>query len=203
MEFRLTYSGELIAASHNKPRASKKHEIRKCFHPQIRRLWEITPHLKAMRHPPIMPTEVNRAPDISRIQYLAKNFSRGPFGFVPLVTKDLFLWCGIDILFLRPSAPGLIVKSGDIDNRLKTIFDALIVPKKLEDIGGIDVKPEDDEDPFFVLLEDDRLIAKVSVEADTLLEPIGRFPSDNDARLIITVRVKPLLSKWINREFTY
>jgi hypothetical protein len=37
--------------------------------------------------------------------------------------------CSIDILFLHRDAPGRIVRSGgDIDNRIKVLFDALRVP---------------------------------------------------------------------------
>jgi hypothetical protein len=51
MEFRLTYAGPLLAASQHDPRTNHKHEIRKRFHPQLKRLWEITPWLKQMREP--------------------------------------------------------------------------------------------------------------------------------------------------------
>jgi hypothetical protein len=44
-------------------------------------------------------------------------------------------------------------------------------------------------DPFFCLLEDDRLITKVSVETDSLLEAIKGDP--NDVRVTITVRIRP------------
>jgi hypothetical protein len=39
------------------------------------------------------------------------------------------------------------------------------------------------------LVEDDQLITSVSVETDTLLEPVGALPARSDARLVITVRL--------------
>src|SRR5215472_5818316 len=45
MEFRLTYEGELRAATHNDSKVANKHHIRKQLHKQLARLWEITPAL--------------------------------------------------------------------------------------------------------------------------------------------------------------
>jgi len=79
------------------------------------------------------------------------------------------LVCRLDILFLRRSPPGEIVKhGGDLDNRLKTLFDALRVPDSI----GDNWQPEGSETPlFFCLLKDDALITEVNVSTDMLLEP--------------------------------
>jgi hypothetical protein len=207
MEFRLTYEGDLFSSNNGNPRATHKHDIRKHFHRQLKTLWEITSHLKALPSPDAdaakfkIPTPRPRGtpdPDApvkreTRSEYLARNYSRFGFGFVPLVTEDLSLWCGIDILFLRQGVPGKIFESGDIDNRIKTLFDALKMPGELAQLGDHKHKgPSADEIPFFCLLQDDGLVAKVSVETDTLLEPIvGGIPSDNDARVVITVNIRP------------
>jgi len=46
--------------------------------------------------------------------------------FLPLVRQSLSLVCKLDILFLRKEEPGgIITQSGDIDNRLKTLFDGI------------------------------------------------------------------------------
>jgi hypothetical protein len=118
---------------------------------------------------------------------------------VPLVTEELSLICGIEILFLRPDYPGSVISSGDIDNRLKTLFDAIRMPQ----IGQLkaDALPTEDEKPFYVLLEDDKLISRLSVETDTLLQPIGDQPNKGDARLIITVKLRPAHLSWDNVAF--
>ena len=90
--------------------------------------------------------------------------------------------------------------SGDIDNRLKTIFDALRMPVSKEELGGYET-PEADETPFYCLLTDDKLISRVSVETDTLLQPTSPQAGDNDARLIIAVKVKPVDVGWDNISF--
>jgi hypothetical protein len=56
-----------------------------------------------------------------------------------------------------------------------------------------EVTPALDERPFFCLLENDRLVTKVSIESDDLLQPLeGKTVIDPaDCRLVITVRIKP------------
>jgi hypothetical protein len=46
---------------------------------------------------------------------------------------------------------------------------------------------------FYCLLENDKLISKVSVETDILLQdlPPPHVPDEHDARLVITVRLRP------------
>jgi hypothetical protein len=63
-----------------------------------------------------------------------------------------------------------LIQSADIDARLKMLFDALKVPNDAGQLGGYQ-QPEQDEDPFCCLLEDDQLITHVSVKTGVLLEP--------------------------------
>ena len=56
--------------------------------------------------------------------------------------------------------------------------------------------PNADENPFFCLVEDDSLISSISVETDTLLEPIGGVPHQNDGRLVVTIALKPTRLTW-------
>src|SRR5207248_1320521 len=124
----------------------------------------------------------------TRRDELAYKFRRVDYRFVPLVTEDMFLSCGLEILFLRQDGP--ILQAGDIDGRLKTLFDALTMPRHAEQLKGFEI-PGDGEDPFYCLLEDDSLISNVRVETDVLLEPTGETTDKHDSRLIITVRLKP------------
>ena len=50
---------------------------------------------------------------------------------------------------------------------------------------------EKGEERFFCLLADDRLITKVSVETDQMLEFVGPTPKLDDVCLVITVRLRP------------
>jgi hypothetical protein len=201
VEFRLTYEGILLGASRNSPRPKHKHEIRKTFHKQLRQLFKLHPafdmyHFREVDEPGYQNLDYN-----NRIRYeeAISNFERGEFRFFPLATRNLSLLCGINILFLRPDVPGTIISSGDIDNRLKTIFDALRMPRDKAEAAGY--SPDADEDPFFCLLEDDSLISHVSVETDTLLQPTGASWERNDSRLVITVRLAPYRVTTLNLAF--
>jgi hypothetical protein len=71
-------------------------------------------------------------------------------------------------LFLRRDTPGgLVENGGDIDNRIKVLLDGLRMPNIVRELGGDGFEP--DENPFYCLLEDDKLIMKISVTTDRLL----------------------------------
>jgi hypothetical protein len=206
MEFRLTYRGPLRSSQRDPergqkdPRAEHKHDIRREFNSQLRRLWEITPFLKHgqasgrgsfvfdINNPPPMPYHVDAL--------VARHAMYG-FNFVPLVTHNLDLRCALDILFLRPDKPGQVLWAGDLDNRLKTLFDALTIPTANECYH--ERTPAADETPLFCLLEDDKLITKVSVETDQLLDWTGR--DAGEAALVITGRLRPNDTSMHNVQF--
>ena len=187
MDFRLTYEGVLLGASKRNTRPGHKHEIRKVFHQQLKRLWEVEPYLRTMvltrrdANPPGQPRP-------RMVDHLSSEYG------------GLRLYCSLDVLFLRPSMPGEVMQSGDLDNRLKTLFDALRMPSTKEELGGYD-KPADGESPFYCLMTDDKLITKVTVETDRLLQPTGGDRGDNDSRLVIAVRLKPHDMGWDTSSF--
>ena len=79
----------------------------------------------------------------------------------------------LSIVAHRPEPPGgLITQGGDIDNRLKTLFDAITMPRHLNALPS-GIAPESDQTPFFCLLEDDNLVIAVSVRTEQLLEPVS------------------------------
>lgn len=96
----------------------------------------------------------------------------------------------------------MLVRSGDIDGRLKTLFDALRIPTNLDETGGMG--PQDGENPFYCLLEDDKLISEINVSTDQLLLlPREREVKANDAFLVIRVKVWPTKVAQFNQEFWY
>jgi hypothetical protein len=85
--------------------------------------------------------------------------------FIPLVRNTLYLACDLNILFLRHDDDLRILRDhGDLDNRIKTLFDGLRQPKSADEQGGI----QPDADPLYVLLEDDALIHSFSVRTGKL-----------------------------------
>jgi hypothetical protein len=202
VHFRLTYAGRLLGASRSNTRADHKHELRKHFHVQLQKFWFSTTLLSQRMHGGwdvesfLGFDENNQRP---YKDHLREKFQLGGFCFIPLITQELALSCSIDILFLRPGPQGMLMQAGDIDNRLKTLFDALRCPQTSDELAGD--KPEADGQEIFCLLEDDKLITRVSVNTDTLLEPINGNFGENDARLVIEVNSTPLRSSIENLDF--
>jgi hypothetical protein len=117
--------------------------------------------VEKLLHPP------PRKRDFSNIRSL------GGFTFAPLVTAQLNGIVELTVTVLRPEPPGhLITQGGDIDNRMKTLFDALTMPRLLNALPT-GAAPLADETPFFCLLEDDNLVTALWVRTEQLLEPVA------------------------------
>jgi hypothetical protein len=169
LEFRLIYEGPLPAQGTGDSRAKEKHAIRKALHLQLKEVFSQFPFL-------------NRNKD-----FFAQNYVRCGFNFVPLINQHHYhaRYCKLDILFLRRDAPGNLIKSGgDIDNRIKVLFDGLRIVDSCNELGG--ASPEAGEDPFFCLLEDDRAITEVNITTDRLFTAASG--NIHDVLLIIRVR---------------
>lgn len=185
MQFRLVYRGQLPSAGRKSTRNKEKHLIRKVLHKQLAQLWEYQPVLSRYLVEDI-PNER------SGVEKMADQFKMGYFRFLPLLHEYFgSLACSVDILFLRRDMPGDLIKyGGDIDNRIKVLFDALRIPQELHELA--DQKPGEDEDPFFCLLQDDRQITEVNINTDRLLTPKPKDENINDVHLIIHVKTLSL-----------
>jgi hypothetical protein len=210
MKFRLFYEGRLLAANGD-PRqgqadkmADHKHEIRRAFHKQLKHFWSTNRFLSThntwgemFNHP--RDTWMN-LPELL-VKYVERvHPTLNGFSFVPLVCEEFEISCRLDLLILRRDKPGGIFQSRDLDNRLKVIFDALKMPKNISELGA--ASPAEDENPLFVLLQEDSLIDHVSVETDELLDPpdmAGR--DDSYVRLIVQVTLAPVTATMFNLAF--
>lgn len=198
MEFRLTYEGELLAHRDDKRlerRSLHVHAIRKRFRAQLKHLWLNHPVLVHSSYPMI---EGHPAPEA------IKPINRYGFNWLPIVQEKNGLTCTLDVLMLREGQPGRALH--DVDNRLKTIFDALRMANGPQELGAgtpEGMQTPEDDGPFYVLLEDDRLITKVSVTTDTILEPVPGIKDQNNAvRLVIGVTVRPYHVHLDNLDFS-
>jgi len=177
MKICLHYRGELKTNGSPKD----KHAIRKVFHKQLKQLWSQKPLVD-------MPNLLG--PEIKGDYSLRRQI--GDFCFIPLITDKMNVTADIKILLLRPQEPGgIISKGGDIDNRLKTLLDALSKPPHLSALPRTE-KPQEDEIPYFYcLLEDDNLITSLDIQTEQLLETgLGR--SDVDLTIIIETRISQM-----------
>jgi len=179
VNFRLTYDGPLKAASQSETRRLEKHAIRCVFSRQLFVLFKQRDALQK---------EFENERLGESIKAMNRTYKRGQFRCLPIVREDLNLACDLDILFLRREAPGsLISGGGDIDNRLKVLFDALRVPQDENEVRGIECG---DNSFLACLTEDDKLITGFRVTTDTLLEPPKSESEQNHVQLVINVEVK-------------
>jgi hypothetical protein len=163
MEFRLTYDGPLKAHRDDKrftERTLHVHDIRRKFHGQLKKLWATHPTLLHYDEGPhVLTTEGPEPPSMREV------FKHDGFNWLPIVTEKNGLICKLDVLMLRPGAPSEVLH--DVDNRLKTLFDALRKAKGAQELGAKASRgqfaPQPDEDPFYVLLEEQlvMMLAKV------------------------------------------
>lgn len=211
MKFTLTYEGELRA----KDNSERKWEIRRQLHPQLQELWATNPTLVQVRRNRLVPktgywlieghhsldnqiaTQRHaRTDDLSRNDIdLCEPIAKADRRFWPLVRESFALTCALRILFLRKEEPGRLYQGGDLDNRLKTLFDALSIPNENQIISDATIA-----DPIYCLLEDDRLITRIDVDTHRLLAP-AQSASKHEVKLIIEVDVRVAQSRVYNHPF--
>ena len=173
MRLVLHYRGPLKANGN----PSHKHQLRQHFHAQLKKLWGQKP---LSDDPSLL------EPRVPGLYSLLRPLDS--FTFAPLITQEMDVVAELTITLLRPEPPGgLITQGGDIDNRLKTLFDALTMPRHSNALppGAV---PQSDQTLFFCLLEDDNLVTAVSVRTEQLLEPTEDL-SEVDASIHVLTRV--------------
>jgi hypothetical protein len=181
VEFRLLDQGPLRSNGG----VEDKLLIRRQFHPQLRRLWAEHPVLNGECECIGAQSMAQSREEAIRIgiKHFADATLNG-FTFLPLAKERFFLRCSLDVLFLRREKPSKVFMQGDIDNRLKTLFDAVKMPRCGQEIGR--EVPAPDEDPFYVLLQDDAMIADVSVTIDRLLEIPSQHEYTSEYAVLVT-----------------
>jgi hypothetical protein len=217
MKFTLTYDGEL-PPSGNKPKPQEKWKIRKQFDPQLRQLWKERPdlvyltenqtvkkrgdydsyqphhlHVEEYRRLPQTPRGIDNPLRQDEVD-LCEPIRKGDRTFFPLVRYSLGLTCAVQILFLRNEPRGKVVQSGDLDNRIKTLFDALTIPTQDAPYADAELT-----DPVYCLLEDDALITGIGVRTEQLLSRPDA--GEKEVRLIIEVDVRVAHPRPYNRVF--
>jgi hypothetical protein len=194
MQFHLVYAGNLLKSG-RVGHTWEKHQIRRYLHPQLKRLWETHPLLafytqkNHWEQGGIASFPVSHAQ--TKTEEIAKHFE----GYVPLVMADFGMVCELEILFLRAEPAGNLLQrggsgGGDIDNRMKVLFDGLCMPVR----GQVKLRGDDtpDPDPMYVLVQDDSLITSLKVTADRFLAAASDAdPADPaEACVIVSVNVK-------------
>jgi hypothetical protein len=210
MKFTLTYQGELRANDDFR----RKWEIRNHFHPQLAELWRISPTLQRVWRQRSVPPDgwLRQETHHSLDSALSEDSEHITMGrvepqidlcapivvagrrFRPLVRDSYALQCGLDITFLRKEEPGHIYQGGDLDNRLKTLLDALAVPNEQQIVDE-----DTEEGHLFCLMENDRLVSSLNVRTHRLLG--AQNVTKHHVSLIIEVDVRVAQSRLYNQPF--
>jgi hypothetical protein len=108
--------------------------------------------------------------------------------------------CGLEITMLvNHDIASVLTPTGDLDNRLKTLFDGLRCPIGQQEIKGFrDAAREDDD--YLCLLEDDALITSLKIETLRDLLPPPTAGADH-VRVSIMVTIEPAENIHVNRAF--
>lgn len=206
MHFHLVYSGPL-PASGNSPKPADVCVIRDAFHPQLKLLWETHTALKRLRWTARVPKQAGAyftsgdspfyesddepppfvavRPGSPEMADLCEPISKGGKTYHPLVRRSLDLNCSVNIHFLRQEDPGsLVLQGGDLDGRIKTLFDALRVPD-----ADVEAKYPQAQDSTYCLLESDTLISGFEVASGRLLTPKTTHPHEVHLLIEVTIRV--------------
>ncbi len=135
---------------------------------------------------------------------LGEIYGHNNYQFTPLAWKESETTCSLRFLVLRRDGDAAVSAGRDIDNRIKTVIDALTVPlpKYGSPLGmdGNPLPPQDGETPLFVLLDDDRQVTHLEVETDALLSaPDGS--SDAYVQLSVLVEIRPYHTNMFNLSF--
>jgi hypothetical protein len=218
MKFRLTYRGVVRPSQPHgngelsdkqQSLAEHKMQIRRVFHRQLAKLWREHPTLSGLMYckgcgvqnkhiAAHLGTGID-GHDLAHISdYIAEKFPRSGFNFCPISCEEFALSCSLEILFLRQGVPYGTLIGGDLDNRIKTVIDALSIPTALP--SGF--TPTKDENVFYCLLDDDNQVSSLSVTSDTLLEEFDS-PDEHgrDAMLVIGVELRPYMPTHFNLAF--
>lgn len=186
MEFTLTYTGQLLSqnADHKSVRANK-HDIRRKLSGQIERLW-MQPPLSAeatILQPAVWEKGRPRITPQRDGHFTHYRIEIGGVSYIPLATDESGLIVELGVKWLRQDGASVLERGGDIDNRLKTLFDAMQLPQP----NQVDQANPFMQETVYCLVSDDSLITGLSVATAPLLRaPDGT----NDVELHIGVSVK-------------
>lgn len=182
MEFCLHYFGPL--KSNAGP--IEKHQIRCQLHHQLKSICSSYPFLSSFE------------PDFNETRKqtekpLFKEIDEKKYWF--LICECLSTSVDLNLTLLVPHQTHAIVSGGDVDNRIKTLFDGLRIPQIENEIPNND--SFDYSEGMFCLLEDDKLINNIQIQMFQDHAPID----DKSCRVLIKVNTRINGAKWGNLNF--
>jgi hypothetical protein len=191
MRFQLTFDGDLPSVGNSPPprRPAKVAVIwtlRHAISAQLESLWE---HHHLLRG--VGGTQARAAANTLR-----QPIKRCGHEFVAIVRPALKLKCELCVnMLVNHSLGSLVTGIGDLDNRVKTLLDALRVPKDPQEFKHVTLAPG----LYPCLLEDDAMITALHITTDRYLACPSTSPQH--VRLQISVSVLPAENDFSNEAF--
>ena len=204
MKFTLQYNGVLVSNQQRRQRVENKRTIRLAIDPLLRTLWAQNRQLRWIGAHEGKLTRLRSASwngHALKIDPLKGGMDgpliRSPFPYLRLggltyimLVNQLDRWrCDLSIQLLVPERVGT---QGDLDNRLKTLYDGLQPPQNLDQVGIGGDAPEDGL--IFCLVEDDSMIRNRNVEVESLLGPIPANIQMKDKRNYVSAIIRVTLA---------
>lgn len=195
MRFPLSYDGPLPSTGNSSSRrriAKLPHiwAIRNQVHDQIDRVYNTHPALNA----------VNTSQSRAAIVLLNNPLLVDGHKFFPIARTELHLRCELDVeLHVNHDLASIVSNAGDLDNRIKTLLDALRMPATAQEVQGY-MPPTITE--YCCLLEDDILISALRIETFRNTAPPPGAGLDH-VRINMKVRLEPLYDAFINEPFRH
>lgn len=172
MKFTLVYQGDLPPTGN----PETKWRIRRQLEPQLRGLWNSSQMDGVRKY-------LDRGNPANGGLYLG--IPKEGIEFFPLICERMSLRAELDVLLLSSELPGGMLHAGDLDNRFKTLLDALSIPGNAQQFPeGADTE---DDKQLFCLLEDDRLVTRLDIRNDRLLGL-----ASGDRTTLVVIRVQPV-----------
>jgi hypothetical protein len=210
MNVTLTYRGALVGSDDRRTRVAAKHSLRLVFHEQLEDLWQTDGRFSAIDASTLQEPTLTEGPkghpvlDVSRpINTQAGWFYRYKVRdrfFIPLINEPRQAQCHLAIqLHSRMKGGGGIFAGGDLDNRMKTLFDSLRMPHNENELPD----PLGGPEHIYCLLDDDQRITKVSVESIPLWGPKRSDEDDNYVELECNVTVQAIRPMVGNYDFLF
>lgn len=193
MRFPLTYEGPLPSTGNPRrngmlPKLDQIWSIRNAISPQV--------HSQMKTHPAFQgDTGSSRA----LINAISQPIKVEGHEFYALARAAFKVKCELEIeMHVNHPIATIVTNGGDLDNRLKTLFDALRVPHGSQEFRG----HAPNLDPYCCLLEDDVLVSALRVE--TFRNPAAPPTAGLDyVRLNIKVRIDPMAWDYVNEPFRH
>ena len=197
MKLHLTYDGPLPSGAKDTLNGQYiKHRIRERFSAALRRKW-------TQQNPVLMDFYTKGLPEESfaenrfcrddAVAPFFRMFTNG-YHFIPLVNRRNRLLCDVTVTLHRREGAFQPVSGGDLDNRVKTLLDALRMPRKAAEIPGNLVGHGEE---MFSLLEDDSLLCRLCIETTprTDYDEAKPSPSEDSADDPVMVQVVAILKQ--------